>query len=99
MTVLEEPGTAPQKGHKVKRHGLRYEPRSPVQSRGRRACGCCSSFTGGRSAVTACPGLTCALQVVLVAVMVTHIPFDLKGLSGGSIGMVQNIGLSSDVGF
>ncbi|KAL4419481.1 hypothetical protein ABPG77_008283 [Micractinium sp. CCAP 211/92] len=53
VTVLEEPGTVPQKGHKV----------------------------------------------VLVAVMVTHIPFDLKGLSGGSIGMVQNIGLSSDVGF
>lgn len=49
--------------------------------------------------MTAVATLACAMQVVLVAVMVTHIPFDLKGLSGGSIGMVQNIGLSSDVGF
>ena len=52
-----------------------------------------------RPIVTAVATLACAMQVVLVAVMVTHIPFDLKGLSGGSIGMVQNIGLSSDVGF
>jgi len=47
--------------------------------------------------LAACAALPCA-QVVLVAVMVTHVPLDIGGTKG-SLGMVQNIGLTTDKGF
>lgn len=44
------------------------------------------------------PAHSCPWQVTLAAIMVTHVPLG-EGATEGSLGLVQNIGLSHDRGW
>lgn len=83
VTVLPRPGKYPQKGHKV-RWGLaaRRGWLEPL-----RRLGHCQP-----------PVPTCAPQVTLAAVMVTHVPLGM-GAGESSLGLVENIGLTHDRGW